>query len=193
MKRLLLTLIVVLFICPAANAEMYFIQEVVNGNTLRLLSGETVRLIGVDIPEMRPDMSLQERQRVTNNRLEAAAYVRSLVSGAKADLQFDVKERDEEGNILAYAWFLYPEANVKEALEFKDDYRVDDIVEDWGDHKYVAFLNAAVIKSGYGVYSNSDSENAEHSELLASVYQQRSVPTMQVKKEEAIDLTRASK
>lgn len=171
---------------------MFFIQEVVNGNTLRLLSGETVRLIGVEIPEIRPDMSLTERKRVTNNRLEAAAYVRSLVSGAKADLQLDVRERDEEGNILAYAWFLYPEKNVTQALEFKDDYRVDEIVEDWGEHKYVTFLNAAIIKAGYGVYSQEHQENQEHKELLTSIYQQNTVPTMQAMKESPIDITLAT-
>lgn len=182
---------VVFLMSPAAHAEMFFIQEVIDGNTLRLLTGETVRLIGVHIPEITPEMSMQEKPRVINNQQRAAAYVRSLVSGTKVDLQFDGVTRDADDNLLAYAWFLYPEENVKQALEFEDDYKWDEIVEDWGEHQYVTFLNAAVIKAGLAV-PKEEHDNIEHSALFNSIYQQKRVPTMQAKGTPALDLSKAT-
>ena len=56
-----------LMLQTTAHAEMYFIPEVINGNTLRLLSGETVRLIGVSIPQITPEMSQQEKAEILKN------------------------------------------------------------------------------------------------------------------------------
>lgn len=191
MRRLTLTIMVVLLMSPAAHAEMFFIQQVIDGNTLRLLNGETVRLIGVSIPEITPDMSMQEKARVINNQQKAAEYVRSLISGTKVDLQFDQQQRDAEGHLLAYAWFLYPEENVKKALEFENDYKWEEIVEDWGEHQYVTFLNAAVIKAGYAV-PKEDHGNITHSALFNSIYQQKIVPTMQAKGQVDLDLSKVT-
>jgi len=191
MRRLILTIMVVLLMSPVANAEMFFIQQVIDGNTLRLLNGDTVRLIGVHIPEINTNMSMQEKAQVIKNRQKAAEYVRSLISGTKVDLQFDSKERDNEGNLLAYAWFLYPEENVKQALEFEDDYKWDEIVEDWGEHQYVTFLNAAVIKAGYAI-PKEDHGNIEHSALFNSVYEQKIIPTLQAKGSPELDLSKVT-
>ena len=58
----------------AAHADMYFIPEVINGNTLRLLSGETVRLIGVEIPQIAPGMSQQEKAEILKKQQAATEY-----------------------------------------------------------------------------------------------------------------------
>jgi hypothetical protein len=162
MKRLGIILIFLLMPC-LAQAEMYFIEKVVDARTLVLLTGEHVHLMGVNIPENRPDGSV-----ATNNKEKASEYVRSLVSGSKVDLQF-AEGVDEEGYRQAYAWFLYPEENVMEALEFKDDYRMNEIVEDWGEHRYVAFLNAVIIKAGYGT-PKEHLDNSEYASLMVSLY-----------------------
>lgn len=183
----------VLFMLQAtAQAEMYFIPEVINGNTLRLLDGETVRLIGVEIPQISPEMTQQEKAEIFKIQQAAAEYTRGMISGAKADLQFDNRLRDEEGNLLAYAWFLYPGENVREALEFKDDYLVNQIIEDWGEHQYVTFLNAALIKSGYATPRNDD-VNVEHAALFNSIYQSEMIATFQVQAAAEIDLSQVKK
>ncbi|MBP9854342.1 MAG: thermonuclease family protein [Candidatus Omnitrophica bacterium] len=184
-----MTMLFTMLISSAANADMYFVQQVINGNTLRLITGETVRLIGVDIPEITADMSMTEKARVLKNQQKATEYVRGLVSGTKVDLKFDRSDRDENDNILAYVWFLYPEENVKKALEFEDDYKWAEIVEDWGEHQYVAFLNAALIKAGLAV-PKDDQTNTEHSALFNSIYQQKIIPTMQAMGTSELDLTK---
>ena len=112
-----------------------------------------------------------------------------MVSGAKADLQFDNRLRDEEGNLLAYCWFLYPKENVREALEFEDEFMVSQIIEDWGEHQYVTFLNAALIKSGHATPVNDD-ENVEHAALLNSIHQNNIIPTFQVQAPSEVDLSK---
>ena len=115
-----------------------------------------------------------------------------MISGAKADLQFDNQLRDEEGNLLAYAWFLYPKENVREALEFEDEFMVSQIIEDWGEHQYVTFLNAALIKAGHGM-PTSDGVNKEHAALFNSIYQNKMIPTFQVQATAEVDLSRVDK
>lgn len=189
MRRLGLILITLFTLQTTAHADMYFIPEVINGNTLRLLNGETVRLIGVEIPQIAPEMSQQEKAEVIKKQQAAAEYTRSMVSGAKADLQFDNRLRDEEGNLLAYCWFLYPRENVRDALEFKDEFMVPQIIEDWGEHQYVTFLNAAIIKAGYAT-PTIDNVNMEHAALFNSIFHNEIIPTFQVQAEAEVDLSK---
>ncbi|MCA9394153.1 MAG: hypothetical protein KC900_08115 [Candidatus Omnitrophica bacterium] len=189
MRRLGLTLIMLLTLHTTAHAEMYFIPEVIDGNTLRLLNGEKVRLIGVEIPQIAPGMTQQEKAEVIKQQQAATDYTRSMISGAKADLQFDSRLRDEEGNLLAYCWFLYPREDVREALEFKDEFMIEQIIEDWGEHQYVTFLNAAIIKAGHATPLN-DEINVEHAALFNSIYHNEIIPTFQVQATAQVDLSK---
>jgi endonuclease YncB( thermonuclease family) len=64
------------------------VKEVLDGATFVLLSGETVRLIGVD-PSAAPR--------------EAEAQLRFLVAGQVVRLWFDAQQTDAQGRLLAYA------------------------------------------------------------------------------------------
>lgn len=77
------------------------VERVVDGDTLRLTNGETVRLIGVDAPEsVKPDSPVEPYGP------EAAEYLAALVrqAGNQVRLEFDGPRRDKYGRLLAYVW-----------------------------------------------------------------------------------------
>lgn len=80
----------------------YRVQRVIDGDTIKIDyngKSESVRLIGVDTPEMNdPDKTL----RVLAER--AADFTRQLLAGKSAYLQFDRDRRDKFGRLLAYVY-----------------------------------------------------------------------------------------
>ena len=96
-------------------------ERVVDGDTLLLQSGERVRLIGVDTPEIK-----HPKKSVEYFGKEASAFTRRMVAGKRVRLEFDqgnaVREhKDRYGRTLAYVF-----------------------LEDG------TLLNAEIIKQGYG-------------------------------------------
>jgi len=117
------------------SANFYIVKRVIDGDTLLLSSGERVRLIGVDTPEVHVSNKLYrdaERSRrdiKTIRRLgrRASAFVRKLVQGKRVRLEYDqanaaIGHRDRYRRILAYVY-----------------------LEDG------TLLNAEIIRQGYGV------------------------------------------
>ncbi len=80
---------------------IYIVDRVVDGDTLRLTNGETVRLIGVDTPE-----TVKPHSPVEPFGHEAAALTRKLVqdNSSQVRLSFDAQRRDKYGRLLAYVW-----------------------------------------------------------------------------------------
>lgn len=85
--------------CAADEASTAVVERVIDGDTLVLESGETVRLIGVDAPEIakdgRPGQPYSQR---------AKAFVRRLAEGKTVRLERDAQERDRYGRLLAYVY-----------------------------------------------------------------------------------------
>jgi micrococcal nuclease len=80
---------------PAADAV---VERVVDGDTIVLTDGRTVRLIGVDTPE-----SVDPRQPVECLGREAAEHTRSLLpAGTGIRVELDVEAHDRYGRTLAY-------------------------------------------------------------------------------------------
>ena len=75
------------------------VGRVIDGDTFVLLSGERVRLIGIDTPEYEP-----WKNRVDFYGLEASNYSRKLLSDKKVVLEFDVKDKDKYERTLAYVY-----------------------------------------------------------------------------------------
>jgi len=69
MKKILITILILVFSIPAF-AETYTVEEVIDGNTLKLTSGEYVRLIGIDTPESKPNKKVQRDSKRTGQDLE---------------------------------------------------------------------------------------------------------------------------
>jgi micrococcal nuclease len=77
------------------------VTEVVDGDTVKVAAGETVRLIGIDTPETR-----DPRTTVQCFGREASARARALMDGERVTLELDPTqgERDRYGRLLAYVW-----------------------------------------------------------------------------------------
>lgn len=88
---------------PAAPGERrgpVRVARVLDGDTLKLEDGETVRLIGVDAPETHhPELPVQRFGE------EASDFLRNLVDGFEVVLEMNPAEpRDKYGRTLAYVW-----------------------------------------------------------------------------------------
>jgi len=82
------------------------VQRVVDGDTIKVeiakppsgvATAETVRLIGVDTPEI-----VDKRKPVQRYAKEASAYVKTRLTGKPILLAFDKDLRDRYGRLLAY-------------------------------------------------------------------------------------------
>ena len=73
--------------------------RVIDGDTIELVGGERVRLIGVDTPE-----SVDPRRPVEYFGKEAAAFTHRLAEGKTVRLEFDRETVDTYGRTLAYVY-----------------------------------------------------------------------------------------
>ena len=84
----------------------------VDGDTLVLESGERVRLIGIDTPEMHESDKLnRDAQRSGQNSSaikqlgrQSYEFTKNLVQGKRVRLEFDVERYDKYKRILAYVY-----------------------------------------------------------------------------------------
>lgn len=84
----------------AANAVTSTVcVRVVDGDTIVLASGETVRLIGVDTPE-----TVDPRKPVQHFGAEASAFTKRVAEGTTITLEFDQQRTDRYGRYLAYVY-----------------------------------------------------------------------------------------
>ena len=82
-----------------AREKQYTVKNVIDGNTIELDSGETVRYIGVDPP------SLGRRDEGPEFYAgQAARYNKKLVFMKNVRLEFDEEKKDDKGNLLAYVF-----------------------------------------------------------------------------------------
>lgn len=82
-----------------ASDSAYVVSEVIDGDTIRLSSGETVRYIGIDTPETRHPQKGKECF-----GSEASKFNEDLVLGKTVQLEKDVNETDRYGRLLRYVW-----------------------------------------------------------------------------------------
>lgn len=76
------------------------VERVVDGDTIRLEDGRTIRYIGVDTPEIAHN-STQEDDCYGP---EAADFNEQLVLGKSVILEYDAEKTDRYGRTLAYVW-----------------------------------------------------------------------------------------
>lgn len=96
---------------PQQNSSVY-VTKTIDGDTLKLSTGEHVRLIGIDTPESRYNNKLErdstrskkDMKTIIKMGKEAAAFTRQLAEGNKVKLEFDVQKRDKYKRLLAYVY-----------------------------------------------------------------------------------------
>jgi len=97
------------YICPAVCAircelqeyseAFHIVERVVDGDTLKLTSGERVRLIGVDTPE-----TVHPNKPVEYFGKEASAFTKKMCEGKKVYFEYGLEKRDKYDRLLAYVF-----------------------------------------------------------------------------------------
>ena len=111
------------------SSELSYVERVVDGDTLKLSTGERVRLIGVDTPEVHYSDKLVRDSKKSGRDIKtiqaqgarSSEFTKGLCQGRKVRLEYDVEKRDRYGRLLAYVY-------------------LDD----------GTFVNARIIEEGYG-------------------------------------------
>jgi micrococcal nuclease len=95
-KRILGLLLIALLTLSAAKP---YVKQVYDGDTLALSTGEQVRYVGVDTPEI-------DHQGGKSDFMahEARALNAKLVQGKPVRLEFDQERNDQHGRLLAYVF-----------------------------------------------------------------------------------------
>jgi len=94
------------------NYTGVLVTRVIDGDTLKLETGERVRLIGIDTPEMHDSKKLyrdsqKTRQDTRTIKLlgrHAYEFTKKLVQGKRVSLEFDVEKYDRYKRLLAYVY-----------------------------------------------------------------------------------------
>jgi endonuclease YncB( thermonuclease family) len=80
------------------------VTEVIDGDTIKLSNGRSLRYIGIDTPET----SERKGQKFVSNpqpfSLEAADYNRDLVLGKEVKVEFDIQKTDRYSRLLGYCF-----------------------------------------------------------------------------------------
>ena len=126
------------------------VTRVIDGDTIQLASGERVRLIGIDTPEMHESSKLYRDSQRAQQDLEtikalgrrAFRFTQDLVEGEQVSLEFDIERYDKYNRLLAYVYL-------------KDG----------------TFVNAEIIKQGYASLMTIP-PNVKYTDLFLQLYQE---------------------
>jgi micrococcal nuclease len=92
--------LIIIFFLTSLNAQNAAkVKRVIDGDTLLLINGERLRLIGVDTPETKHPQ--KPVQRFGN---EAYLFTKRIVEGKEVRLEYDWQKRDKYGRLLAYVF-----------------------------------------------------------------------------------------
>jgi len=112
--------------CPPTNGVT--VTDVVDGDTIKLSDGTTIRYIGIDTPETK-----HPHKGVECFGLQASKKNSELVLGKTVKLTYDVSKTDRYGRVLAYVWVegkMVNETLVKEGYAFATAFPPDVLYQD---------------------------------------------------------------
>ena len=126
------------------------VTRVIDGDTVQLESGERVRLIGIDTPEMHESDKLHRDSQRSGQDIaaikamgrKAYEFTRALVEGKRVSLEFDVEKYDRYDRLLAYIYL-------------KDG----------------TFVNAEIVKQGYASLMTYP-PNVKYADLFLKLYKE---------------------
>jgi micrococcal nuclease len=132
------------------NYADVYVKRVVDGDTIQLQSGERVRLIGIDTPEMHESDKLYRDSRRTQQDMRtikelgrrAYEFTKNLIEGKRVSLEFDVEKHDRYDRLLAYVYL-------------KDG----------------TFVNAEIVRQGYASLMTIP-PNVKYADLFLKLYQE---------------------
>jgi micrococcal nuclease len=134
----------------AVDYTNVLVTRAVDGDTLQLETGERVRLIGIDTPEMHEsdklyrdsDRSKQDIETIKAMGRQSYEFTKRLVEGKRVSLEFDVEKQDRYKRMLAYVYL-------------KDG----------------TFVNAEIVKQGYASLMTYP-PNVKYADLFTKLYKE---------------------
>ncbi len=146
-RRIRLLAISCLFILPLTSCssppDTALVIEVIDGDTITIAGGYRVRYIGIDTPEIYPDLEAFG--------IEAWQANRKLVEGKEVRLEKDVSETDKYGRLLRYVWvddILVEAELVRQGLARAKAYPPDTKYQD-----YLEQMEAEAREAGRGMWA----------------------------------------
>lgn len=108
---------------PKHSGELVRVVDVIDGDTVKVETGDTIRYIGIDTPE-----TVHPNKPVMCYGKEASDKNTELVEGKIVELEKDISETDKYGRQLRYIWLddvLVNELLVKEGYAHSSSYPPD--------------------------------------------------------------------
>ena len=102
MHRLSVIALIFFSLCSSpglASEKEFAVTKVIDGNTIVLENGDTVRYLGIDAPHLKKSEGGPQFY-----AREAAKFNKNLVLLKKVRLEFDVDKKDRQGRLLAYVY-----------------------------------------------------------------------------------------
>ncbi|MFC1509928.1 thermonuclease family protein [Candidatus Omnitrophota bacterium] len=106
-KKLLALAVVlagILFSISRVPQREVYVSSVIDGDTIELSSGETVRYIGIDTPEVSEKKGSGWVYNPRPYAEDAKDFNRFLVEGKQVRLELDIQKRDKYGRLLSYVY-----------------------------------------------------------------------------------------
>ncbi|MDP8260218.1 MAG: thermonuclease family protein [Candidatus Gygaella obscura] len=104
----LIVFIAVFFICGCSSGNLgndfYIVKKVIDGDTVVLSNGQTLRYIGIDTPETSKKVSGTWQYSPKDFAVQAKEFNRRLVDGKKVRIEFDVQKKDKYARLLGYCF-----------------------------------------------------------------------------------------
>ena len=140
-------LAIIIFLLPLCACspppETATVTRVIDGDTIVIDTGHSVRYIGIDTPEVHPELEAYG--------MEAWKVNCQLVEGKEVRLERDVSDTDKYGRLLRYVYadniFINAEL-VRQGLAEAKAYPPDTKYQ-----KYLEGLEAAAIETGRGMWA----------------------------------------
>jgi micrococcal nuclease len=181
-KLNMLTILIVLLLFPLGciyNYDDIYVTKVFDGDTIKLVNGEKVRLIGIDSPEFHESDKLYRDARRSGKSLtliqtqgkRAYEFTRDLVERRQVRLEFDIERRDKYGRLLAYVYIpvCFWDDEPACMLERIAGYEYVKLSGTNKDNGWYIFVNATIVKSGYADLMTIP-PNLKYADLLRSLY-----------------------
>ena len=104
-KRTFLLSLFLILSCSQYDYSQVRVLEVIDGDTIKLSNGRSLRYIGLDTPEIRiKDKSGNFKYLPQPFSLEAKEFNRKLVEGKNIRVEFDIEKTDRYGRLLGYCF-----------------------------------------------------------------------------------------
>lgn len=163
MKKII-ALLWIIFLTCLAHAEPYVVERVVDGESLKLTNGKTVRLIGVDATSPFPmkDSGLEVWRETTE------FLSRLLKPQLEVRLEFDAQKENEDGQLLAY---VFVHVSDKPCKFLEVDAPAEYYFTENEANTCYLFINAVIIKAGYSLAATF-SPNGKYTELFQEFNEQ---------------------